>query len=160
MEGTDQNVGVENVYEYEPREALRLHAGGCVGLISSGESEHESAFLDASESGDDVFFLTAQQLAPQDIDTNFDVYDARVCEPGSRCAPPPAKHAKTCGESEECQGSQSSYEAGPAPRRNRHLGLLRPRQPRAAQARSPSRKEDRARTGEEADARAEARRKR
>ncbi len=114
VEGTAQNVGVENVYEYEPRKVCG-HPGGCVGLISSGESEHESAFLDASESGDDVFFLTTQQLAPQDIDASYDVYDARVCEPGSRCAPPPAKHAKSCGESEECQGSQSSYETGPAP---------------------------------------------
>ncbi len=39
-------------------------SGGCVGLISSGESTEESAFLDASENGDDVFFLTASQLAP------------------------------------------------------------------------------------------------
>ena len=36
--------------------------GGCVSLISSGTSSEESAFLDASENGDDVFFLTTARL--------------------------------------------------------------------------------------------------
>ena len=38
-------------------------AAGCVGLISSGTSLEESAFLDASESGEDVFFLSSARLA-------------------------------------------------------------------------------------------------
>src|SRR6202034_2910188 len=33
---------------------------------------------DASESGDDVFFLTAAQLSKRDTDTADDIYDARV----------------------------------------------------------------------------------
>jgi hypothetical protein len=53
-------------------------SGGCISLISSGASPEESAFLDASESGDDVFFLTAAKLAPRDIDGALDIYDARV----------------------------------------------------------------------------------
>ncbi len=52
--------------------------GGCLGLVSSGESPEESAFLDASENGNDVFFLTASKLSKRDTDTTLDVYDARV----------------------------------------------------------------------------------
>jgi hypothetical protein len=84
--------GVEDVYEYEPAAGagattdtcsetdttFSSAAGGCIDLISSGTSEEESAFLDASESGDDVFFLTAARLAPRDEDGAIDVYDARV----------------------------------------------------------------------------------
>jgi DNA-binding beta-propeller fold protein YncE len=97
-------VGVENVYEYEPTEVGGCQSGGgCIGLISSGKSEHESVFLDASESGNDVFFLTAERLAPQDTDSNFDVYDAHVCEGGSSC-PPAANPPKEPCDSEACQG--------------------------------------------------------
>jgi hypothetical protein len=79
--------GVMDVYEYEPpavgscsREspAFVPTSVGCVSLISSGTSSQESGFLDASESGDDVFFLTGSKLAPTDVDNALDVYDARV----------------------------------------------------------------------------------
>jgi hypothetical protein len=79
--------GVMDVYEYEPpgvgdctenSSTYSTASGGCVGLISSGISREESAFLDASESGNDVFFLTAAQLSKRDTDTAYDVYDARV----------------------------------------------------------------------------------
>jgi hypothetical protein len=53
-------------------------SGGCVSLISSGTSPEESVFLDASDSGDDVFFTTESSLAPKDIDGAVDVYDARI----------------------------------------------------------------------------------
>jgi hypothetical protein len=52
-------------------------SGGCLDLISSGTSKEESAFLDASETGDDVFFFTSAQLSRRDFDTALDVYDAR-----------------------------------------------------------------------------------
>jgi len=116
VEGVEQNVGVENVYEYEPNGVGSCNQpGGCVGLISSGESEHESAFLDASESGNDVFFLTAQPLVSSDIDANFDIYDAHVCEAASPCIEPPPPPHKACEASEQCQGSQASYEVGEPP---------------------------------------------
>ncbi|MGA9286049.1 MAG: hypothetical protein WBV85_11485 [Solirubrobacteraceae bacterium] len=86
--------GTEDVYEYEPPESevgaaasdtctaasssYSAASKGCIDLISSGTSPEESAFLDASESGDDVFFLTAAQLSPRDPDTSLDVYDARA----------------------------------------------------------------------------------
>ena len=59
-----------DVYEYED---------GQLSLISSGTSSSESTLVDASESGDDVFFLTRQQLVPQDMHEELRVvYDARV----------------------------------------------------------------------------------
>jgi hypothetical protein len=84
--------GAEDVYEYEPsagggapsnscsagNPSFSPAAQGCVDLISSGTSGEESALLDASESGDDVFFLTAARLASRDEDSAVDVYDARV----------------------------------------------------------------------------------
>ncbi len=113
VNGKPQQVGVENVYEYEPSgEGTCTAAPGCVALISSGTSEQESAFLDASESGNDVFFITAAQLVPQDTDNSLDIYDARVCgTPGSEAClpikpPPPAECA-----GEECRPAQTTEQA-------------------------------------------------
>jgi hypothetical protein len=61
--------GKEDVYEFED---------GAVRLISAGTSGEDSQFLDASVSGGDVFFYTAQQLVAQDDDAQSDLYDARV----------------------------------------------------------------------------------
>ena len=84
----------EKVYEYEPGGVGSCATeGGCVALISGGNSEHEAAFLDASANGNDVFFLSAQALVPNPED-NFSVYDAHVCEPSSPCTPPPAKRTR------------------------------------------------------------------
>jgi hypothetical protein len=114
IEGSEElQVGVENVYEYEPDEVGSCHGtAGCIGLISSGTSEHESVFLDASESGDDVFFLTAKALTSQDVDGNFDVYDAHVCEEASPCLTPPVEVApKDCQDEAECQGAVATVPA-------------------------------------------------
>ncbi len=81
--------GEWDVYQYEPDgvgdcsessggASVARIAGGCVSLISSGTAEEEAGFLDASESGDDVFFLTSAQLNEPDEDEVLDVYDARV----------------------------------------------------------------------------------
>jgi DNA-binding beta-propeller fold protein YncE len=103
--------GTQDVYEYEPPgvgncdESLTTYSarsGGCVSLISSGSSNEESAFLDASESGDDVFFLTSANLASQDIDAARDVYDAHACSAGSPCLPEPVAPAAAC-EGTACQ---------------------------------------------------------
>ncbi len=78
--------GVEDVYEYEPEAVGSCsQPTGCVSLISSGSSTHESSFMDASANGDDVFFITAGQLVPGDRDESYDVYDARVCSSASPC---------------------------------------------------------------------------
>ena len=61
--------GSEKVFEYED---------GAAQLISGTEGGGEAVFLDASASGDDVFFATRERLAPTDTDELVDVYDARV----------------------------------------------------------------------------------
>ena len=99
----DEN-GKRDVYEYEPNGEGGCHdAGGCVGLISSGASGEESAFLDASLSGNDAFFLTASRLSGADFDASLDVYDARVCAASDPClastgasAPAPCTSGETC----------------------------------------------------------------
>jgi hypothetical protein len=78
-----------DVYQYEATgtgdcagvskgKAIAGSAGGCVSLISSGAAPGPSAFLDASVSGDDVFFLSRGRLSVTDEDDVYDVYDARV----------------------------------------------------------------------------------
>ncbi len=69
---------------------------GCLFLISSGLSE-PAYFGDASADGDDVFFFTRQALAPTDVDSNIDVYDARVCVKGESCEELPRVGAAECG---------------------------------------------------------------
>ena len=66
-------------------------SGGCLYLISTGESADPSYFGDASADGDNVFFFTRQSLVGQDRDENDDLYDARV-EGGiaAQNPPPPA----------------------------------------------------------------------
>jgi hypothetical protein len=107
--------GLVDVYEYEPvgsgtctgsSSTFSVAAGGCIGLISSGSSGEESVFLDASGSGDDVFFLTSAPLVAADKDTAFDVYDAHAC---SRLAPcsSEAVSSPACVTVEGCRVSPS-----------------------------------------------------
>lgn len=102
--------GVRDVYEWEalgtgvctkadPR-YFEVN-GGCVHLLSTGESKAGSEFLDASANGGDVFIATQSSLVGVDYGSN-DVYDARVggglslpalpepqCE-GEACQSPPS----------------------------------------------------------------------
>lgn len=118
---TDKN-GVVDAYEYEPpvngevagsdsctdgSQTYSPAADGCVDLVSSGTSTEESVFIEASENGDDVFFLTAEKLAKSDTDTAYDVYDAHVCGSGWVC-PVPAAVSPPCSNTESCR-------AAPAP---------------------------------------------
>ena len=71
--------GQADVYEYElDGTGSCTVAPGCLSLVSTGTSEHGAWFVDASASGDDVFFTTSQQLVSADTDGAFDLYDARV----------------------------------------------------------------------------------
>jgi WD40-like Beta Propeller Repeat len=103
--------GTQDVYEYEPpgsgdcsvsEVTFSGTAGGCVSLISSGESNEESVFLDASETGGDVFFLTASKLVAQDFDNAYDVYDARECSNG-RCLEPAPVSPPPCNTGDSCK---------------------------------------------------------
>jgi hypothetical protein len=104
--------GTEDVYQYEPPGVgnctsgsanFAERSGGCVDLISSGASSQESAFLDASASGGDVFFLTSAKLAPQDHDAAYDVYDAHVCSGASPCPPAEAASPPPCDTGDSCK---------------------------------------------------------
>jgi hypothetical protein len=75
--------GVQNVYEWERHNAggcsePAAEAAGCLYLLSGGESSTSSWLLDASATGDDAFVITRAQLAAQDKNNAYDVYDARV----------------------------------------------------------------------------------
>lgn len=93
--------GRRNVYEYEH---------GRLYLLSSGTSEADSYFLDATPSGSDAFFATAQRLLARDEDSVYDIYDARV---GGGFPEPPAA-APPCA-SEGCRGSGEGTPAFPVP---------------------------------------------
>ncbi len=80
---------------------------GCVGLISSGSSAQESGFLDASEEGSDVFFLTTAKLALKDTDNALDIYDAQECTTRAPCPPPAASVPEACNTEASCKPAPS-----------------------------------------------------
>jgi hypothetical protein len=116
ISGKTAQVGVENVYEYELNGTGSCTSEiGCVSLISDGSSPKESAFLDASTTGSDVFLVTAAPLVPQaDHDTELDVYDARECG-ASQCVPPPPPPSQQCEETASCRPGSSSPQTFVAP---------------------------------------------
>jgi hypothetical protein len=108
--------GTEDVYEYEPAgigncttSSLTFSASsdGCVNMVSAGTSAEESGFLDASESGDDVFFLTSSKLVSQDVGGERDLYDAHECSSVSPCVPPVAVAPPACGTGDACKAAPS-----------------------------------------------------
>ncbi len=112
--------GVENVYEYEPAGAgsctsssttFSASSGGCVASISSGTSTEESAFLDASEGGEDVFFLTSAKLVVADEGSALEVYDAHVCSAAAPCATAAVSSPLPCATAEVCKAPPPSSPA-------------------------------------------------
>ncbi|MFZ1154989.1 MAG: hypothetical protein WAN93_08805, partial [Solirubrobacteraceae bacterium] len=108
--------GTWDVYEYEPPGAGNCGAasatfseasGGCVGLISSGGAREESVFMDASENGDDVFFLTGAGLVSQDYDGALDLYDAHACSSASPCLPVAPVVPPPCSTGDACKAAPS-----------------------------------------------------
>ncbi len=108
--------GLEDVYEYEPssigsctREDATFSevSQGCVGLISSGQSSEESTFMDASESGDDVFFVASNKLTSEDYDNAYDMYDAHVCTSAEPCQAEPVSPPE-CTSGDSCKAAPSS----------------------------------------------------
>jgi hypothetical protein len=69
----------QDVYEWEQQGiGSCVTPDGCVYLISRGTSSEDSSFVDASSDGNNVFFVTSQQLVKGDDDQLADLYDARV----------------------------------------------------------------------------------
>jgi DNA-binding beta-propeller fold protein YncE len=110
---SDTNGG-RDVYEYE---------GGGAHLISSGTSSFETALEDVSESGDDVFFRSNQQLVPRDNqEGQLVTYDARVAGGFAEASSPPA-----CTTADACRVAappQPSVYGAPASQTFSGLGNL------------------------------------
>jgi NHL repeat-containing protein/WD40 repeat protein len=120
--------GKEDVYEWEEASGAAkceekgaalyvASAGGCLSLISSGESPEDSEFSDAGSDGRDAFFITNASLLAQDPGL-FDVYDARVggglpppqgppviCQ-GEGCKPAPFAPESTTPSSSAYEGPE------------------------------------------------------
>jgi hypothetical protein len=116
-------------------------SGGCLFLISTGQSGQASHFGDASVDGSDVFFLTRQALVSQDQDENGDVYDARVGGgmPGQNPLPAVSSCAREAcgapGEAPPAFGSPASVSVlGPG-----NLAPLAPAKKKCAKGRKLSR---------------------
>jgi hypothetical protein len=109
--------GKADVYEYDYNGGLHL--------ISTGTSANVSILLDASVSGNDVFFLTAQELVPQDNQKElFVIYDARVAGGFPEGALPPA-----CTTADACRSApalQPSIYGAPASQTFSGVGNLAP----------------------------------
>jgi hypothetical protein len=67
-------AGANSVYEYRSKGAI---ANGNVYLISDGINVLSARLIGLSPSGEDVFFDTSDPLVESDVDTQFDIYDAR-----------------------------------------------------------------------------------
>lgn len=80
-------------------------SGGCLSLISTGESDADSTFIEATPNGSTVFFRTSERLVGIDRDNLFDVYAARVGG-GLASQQPPADPAPCAGEG--CRGAGST----------------------------------------------------
>jgi hypothetical protein len=71
--------GVQDVYEWERAgTGSCVQQSDCVYLISSNLGVEDAFLVDASASGNDVFFTTRAQLVSADHNENVDLYDARV----------------------------------------------------------------------------------
>lgn len=85
----EDSNGLTDVYEWQE---------GMLYLLSSGTSASRSTLNAISESGDDVFFTTAQRLVRSDKDDLVDLYDARVGGFEEPSSTPPCI-------ADECQGT-------------------------------------------------------
>jgi hypothetical protein len=88
-------AGAQSVYEHRSVGSI---ANGNVYLISDGTNRLDAKTIGLDASGGDIFFETADPLLAQDVDTQFDIYDARA----GGGFPAPAAQAACQGEA--CQG--------------------------------------------------------
>jgi hypothetical protein len=106
--------GKWDAYEYDV-------PSGAVHLLSSGTDKADSYFLEASPDGSDVFIATRERLVGWDVDSSYDLYDARVGGGFPEPAPVPA----AC-EGESCL-PPSPAAPGAAPTASQAAGLGNPK---------------------------------
>jgi hypothetical protein len=104
--------GNGDVYEWEAEGVGGCTAaGGCLGLISSGQSSRRSYLYGMTADGHDVFFWTAGALVAQDHNQGTPtIYDARV----GGGFPPPSEEQPPC-QGDACQGQASGPPSLAAP---------------------------------------------
>jgi opacity protein-like surface antigen len=108
----------EDVYEFEPAGVGGCpitQTNGCQALISSGTAPDESAFLDASATGEDVFFLTSSKLVGADRDNALDVYDAHVCTTAVPCPSGTVNVPAACNGTDSCRAAPAAQPTFGAP---------------------------------------------
>lgn len=105
VEEVTRSRSCQDVYEWEADGSGSCHGtaqnGGCLYLISTGESPQPSYFGDADLEGKNAFFFTTQPLVGQDRDGLVDIYDARIEGgiSGQNPAPP-----SVCTDESSCKG--------------------------------------------------------
>jgi hypothetical protein len=84
--------GKVDAYEYD------THTG-TLSLISTGRGSSDSYAIETTPDGQDVYFVTRDQLTGWDIDANYDLYDARI----NGGLPDPTPPPPTC-TGQDCHG--------------------------------------------------------
>lgn len=113
--GTSMPAYAQNVYEWHEghvhliSDGRDVHrnagpSGVCGGGISSAAEASAVCLLGVDGSGANVFFTTTDALVGQDVDTELDYYDARVCTPGDPCIPSASAAPAGC-EGDACHGT-------------------------------------------------------
>ena len=108
-----QNGGLaQNFYEYHEGQVYLISDGrDTTGHGENSETEgqgfHSTPNLLGSDGlGGNVFFSTFDSLVPEDVDTQLDYYDARICSEGEPCVTP-VLEPSLCGEG-SCQRASGS----------------------------------------------------
>jgi hypothetical protein len=97
-----------NVYSYHEGRVSLISDGHDLSLVNFQNHEPSTQLAGVSASGFDIFFTTADRLAPQDGDTTQDLYDARI---GGGF---PLSPAESCS-GDSCQGAPTPLSPNQTP---------------------------------------------